>query len=108
MVEWFKARWQWLAGVVGSIVLLAAVYLSGRSLRKGDIEIGLAKRELEKANTAYDTASKQAAALHEKQKRLVSDILTEQLARAEELKRSKGLTDAQVLDELRRRGDINE
>jgi hypothetical protein len=108
MVEWFKARWQWLAGLVGSVVLLAAVYLSGRSLRKGDIEIGLAKRELEKANTAYAESAKTTAALHEKQKRLVSDILSEQLLRAEQLKRSKGLTDAQVLDDLRRRGDINE
>lgn len=110
MWEWMKQLptrfWAWLALGAGGAVLFAGVYFAGRNLRKGDVDIERAKRELDKANKSYTDSVKQTQEIHEKQKKLVSDILAEQLVRAEETKRVKGLTDEQVLDELRARGDI--
>ncbi len=110
MWEWLKKLpgrvWLWVASILGGLVLMIGVYLAGSSRRRGELETKLAERELDKANKAYDEASKKTAALHEKQKKLVADILADHLARAEQMKRTKGLTDEQVLDELRARGDV--
>jgi cell division FtsZ-interacting protein ZapD len=110
MWDWLKSlpgkAWLYVASVLGGIVLFAAVYFSGRSVRKGDLEIELAKRELEKANRSYAESVKKTQVIQEKQKRLVSDILTEHMVRDAQAKRTKGLTDEQVLEELRKRGDI--
>lgn len=106
-MDWLKTLpsrvWMWAASVAGGLVLLVGVYLSASGRRKGQLEIELAKRELDKANKAYDASVKQTEELHEKQKRLVADILAEQLARAE-LKKREGLTDEELDKRLRNRG----
>ncbi len=106
MKTWFANAWKWLAASLGAVVLMIGVYLTARGRRKGGIEIALAEKQLDKANKEYDASIKKTNALHEKQKRIVADILAEHLARAEQMKRTKGLTDEQVLDELRARGDV--
>lgn len=110
--EWLKALpgkvWLWLAGLFGGLVLLAGFYFSGAARRKGQVELEVAKRELEKANKEYERSVKVTEEIKEKQVRLVSDILTEQMRRAEELKRTRRLSDAEVVEELRRRGDITD
>lgn len=106
MLDWLKARWVWLVGAFGGLVLLATVYLSGRKLSKGDITIELAKRELAKANESYSKSVKKTEALREKQVKLVVDILAEQAARAEQIKKTEGLSNDEVLAKLRARGDL--
>lgn len=107
MLNWLKALpgkvWLYLVSVAGGLVLLIGVYLSANGRRKGQLEIELAKRELDKANKAYDASAKQTSELREKQQRLVADILAEQLAR-DELKKREGLTDEELDKRLRNRG----
>jgi len=108
LIEWLKKRWAYVAAGLGAILVSAAIYLSGRSLRKGDVEIGVAKRELENANRTYNETLNKTHAIQEKSKRLVSDILVEQNKRAEDAKRVEGLSDEEVVSELRKRGDITD
>lgn len=108
MLAWLRKSWKYFAAGLGAILVSAAIYLSGRSLRKGDIELGVAKRELENANRTYNETLNKTHAIQEKGKRLVSDILVEQNKRAEDAKRVEGLTDEEVVSELRKRGDITD
>lgn len=108
MREWLRKSWMWLAGVTGGLVLFVSIYFAGSAKRKGQVELEVAKHELEKANKQYDVAVKKTAEIQETKKRLVADILSEQLRRAEELKRTKGLSDEEVVRALRERGDITD
>lgn len=106
LVTFLTSAWKYI--LTGLAVLLASVfaYFAGSARRKGEVDLKMAERELDQVNQQHEAATKQVDALHTKQVRLVSDILAEQMRRAEEVKRTKGLTDEQVLDELRARGDI--
>lgn len=110
MIERIKGApgrvWVWLVATLGGLVLLAGVYFSGRSKRKGEVDLAIATRELDRANKEHEAAQAKVIEIRTKQVRLVSDILAEQMKRLEEKKRTQGLTDEQVLDELRSRGDV--
>ncbi len=106
--DWLRKSCLWVAGFLGSLVLLVGAYFAGSTRRKGAVELEIATRELDKTNKQYDIAQKKAAEIHTKQKRLVADILSEQLRRAEELKQREGLSDADVIKALRERGDISD
>lgn len=109
-MDWLKQVpgrvWTWLSVTLGAIVLMASIYFAGRSRRKGDVDIALAEKELDKANQAYDASLKKTTELREKQKRLVADILAEQLARDAKSKKTAEMSNEDVDRALRERGDI--
>lgn len=107
LVDSLTKCWKWFAATLGGIVLLAGVYFMGRSKRKGDVDSAVALHELDQVNRAAAEAAAKASELKQKQTKLVGDLLIEQMRRAEEAKRTRGLTDEQVLEELRTRGDID-
>lgn len=110
MMDWIKGLlgrvWFWLVSAAGALVIFAGIYFSGRAKRKGEVELAIATHELDRANKAHEATTKKLEGIRERQVKLVSQILEEQSRRFEEAKRTRGLTDEQVMAELRERGDI--
>lgn len=109
-LNWLKGlpgkTWAWVTGVVGAIALLAVAYFAGRGKRKGDVELEIAVRELDKANKQHDAAQAQVEKIKTKQTRLVSEILAVQALRVEEQAKAEGKTHEEILQRLRDSGDI--
>ncbi len=96
MLASWKAK---IAAFFGVLASLALVYLIGRRNRKGEVNVEVAQRELELANTKHDKLAAQLDALHEHQTNIIADILEEETARL--TASNTGLTDEQILDRLR-------
>ncbi len=101
MLSTWKAKIVAFFGVLASLIL---VYLVGRSRRNGDVNVAIARRELELANSKHEKLSGQLATLEKKQVDIVADILAEETARVAREAGNRELTDDQVIERLRTDG----
>ena len=88
--------WKWLAAGVGGLALLAAVYFVGRRDRNGQVNLDIAKKELDVAIRQHQAAQKQVDELHARQVDIVADILTEETARLAQQKKTGEMSDAEI------------
>ena len=97
----------WKAKVVaffGFIASLLLVYFIGRSKRNGDVNVAIAKRELELVNKKHEKLSSQIETLDKKRVDIVADILAEEMTRVKREAGNRELTDGQVIERLRTDG----
>lgn len=98
---WFS-RWKVkLALLLGSLSLLFAIYFIGRRNRLGELNLEVAKRELEKADEKHKKLQQEFTILHSKRVSILSDILEH-----ETKKLPANLSDADITQRLRADGLI--
>lgn len=101
MLQSWKAKVVAFFGLVASLVL---VYFIGRSKRNGDVNVEIAKRELELANKKHEKLTAKVDALDKKRIDIVADIIAEETARVTREAGNKELSDAEVIERLRTDG----
>lgn len=101
MLQSWKAKVVAFFGFLASLLL---VYLIGRSKRNGDVNVEIAKRELELANKKHEKLTAKVDALDKKRVDIVADIIAEETARVTREAGNKELTDAEVIERLRTDG----
>ncbi len=102
--EWLVASWKWLAGAGAALVLLVGVYLAGKRTGSSQATINQALKELDSTMKQEKVLEKKLTVIQGAKKRVVGDILAEQLARAATLKDVDKLTNEEVTARLRDMG----
>lgn len=97
--------YKWLLLSLASVGMLFAVYFVGRRNRKGEVNLEVAKKELEAANAKHEQVIKQLDTLHDKRMDIVADIITEEVASAQ--KAGAPISDEDVLRRLRAHGLVH-
>jgi len=98
MLQSWKAKVVAFFGLVASFLL---VYFIGRSKRSGEVNVEIAKRELELANKKHEKLTAKVDALDKKRIDIVADILAEETARVAREAGNKELSDDEVIERLR-------
>ena len=101
-MELLKRIWKWVALTVGSLGLLFIVYFVGRRNRQGEVNLEVASKELERANSKHEELSGKLKTLQEQRMDIVADIVSE--ATASKVKTT--ITDEEVINRLRASGLI--
>jgi hypothetical protein len=102
MIEWLKAKWQYLA--LGVIVILA--FLAGKGATFDEIRSALAFRKLKDLQRAQDAAGRSSTELDKKIDALATDILSEQIRVEAEKEKMHAAAPTAVDQFLRDRGAI--
>lgn len=106
MLALFQRFKKAIFGTLAGLMAIILVYTVGRRNRNGELNLQIANHELKSTLDKQSIIQQDLAQLQEKKVRLVSDILAEQIAKDAREAANAKKSDQDIVDLLRKRGDI--
>lgn len=104
MLEWLKARWRWVLGLLAGLSAIVLVALAGRRATGVEISQAVARRKLQDAVNGWKVREAQAAKLKAESVKLAEDYMAVELETAAKKEAAGALSPDARDDELRKRG----